>query len=265
MSRPVETRACAFPDTRFGEISGQMELAISAALQSGSRPARVDRILLATYREIDGEVPDPDSLVRLDTATREWLLQRAILHVGSNPAWFEAQCEHCGDRYDLALSLAAAPRKPAGAGYPQTSVTTSLGLRDFETPNGRHETALCELPPGLDLRRELVRLCGLDSDARSDADRFTAADLDLIDAALDELSPDIADSAETDCPECGEHTRARIDPFSLPLPGLGDLIEDIDRIARAYGWSEAEILALPRIRRRAYADRAARRPREAMR
>ena len=32
------------------------------------------------------------------------------------------------------------------------------------------------------------------------------------------------------------------------------LLTDTHRIASAYGWSEAEILALPRTRRRRYAD-----------
>ena len=62
------------------------------------------------------------------------------------------------------------------------------------------------------------------------------------------------------CPSCGTMTEALLDAGAILRArctmGEGIFIE-VGRMARAYHWSEAEILALPRQRRRRYLDLAA--------
>ena len=62
------------------------------------------------------------------------------------------------------------------------------------------------------------------------------------------------------CPACGHEWTARLDPLTQlrdALRGQAEqLLHEVDALARAYGWSEPEILALSRWRRRRYLDLA---------
>jgi hypothetical protein len=104
-----------------------------------------------------------------------------------------------------------------------------------------------------DPRRGLVALLALADTADADAERFSEADLALIETILDDITPDIADRISATCPECGATTQAMIDPLSFAFPRAETLLREAHLIARAYGWREPSILALPSHRRRAYA------------
>lgn len=60
------------------------------------------------------------------------------------------------------------------------------------------------------------------------------------------------------CPECAAPVRAVLDvvefTWSRVVAQAQVLLLDIDALARAYSWSEAEILALPPVRRRRFVD-----------
>jgi hypothetical protein len=103
-----------------------------------------------------------------------------------------------------------------------------------------------------DPRRAFAALCGLADSADDDARRFLAADLERIDAALEELSPQVADRVDACCPNCGATTQALLDPLGCVSSNGSAVLRDVHVIARAYGWDEAAILALPSARRRGY-------------
>jgi hypothetical protein len=76
--------------------------------------------------------------------------------------------------------------------------------------------------------------------------------------AMEAMSPAVSQSLEGSCPECGK-------PVSIPLyvpqlvmnelrDGARGVYGEIDLIAGSYHWEEAVILALPRSRRKAYAE-----------
>lgn len=252
MPRPVETRACAFPDSRFAELSGRVELDIGQAYAAPSRPERVSALLVNAYAEIDGQPPDRTGVNRLSAGTREWLLQRAILELAPPGDWFEITCPACASRFDLQLQLDQAPCQLPGPGFPEITVSTALGEHRFETPNGAHEIRLARLPAAHDLRRSLVELCSLEDDRTRHAAQYERADLDRIDAALEAGSPDVADRTRASCPDCGTETEVLIDPLEMPMGREITVLHDVDRLACAYGWSEADILNLPTRRRRHY-------------
>ena len=80
-----------------------------------------------------------------------------------------------------------------------------------------------------------------------------------IEQALEQADPLTALVLETACPSCGEAVRVALDLESHLLALLAGeqprLLEEIHRLASAYHWSEADIVALPATRRRAYLDR----------
>ena len=64
-----------------------------------------------------------------------------------------------------------------------------------------------------------------------------------------------------ECPECGAHFETPFDPPAFVWQELSTLANrllwEVDQLARAYGWPEADILALSPTRRRAYLEIAA--------
>jgi hypothetical protein len=76
--------------------------------------------------------------------------------------------------------------------------------------------------------------------------------------ALERLAPSLADSVCGTCPECRTEIEVYFDPQEFTFRELraeASLIyEDIHLLASRYGWSEPEIMALPRARRMRYAE-----------
>ncbi|MBS9405394.1 hypothetical protein KG088_17440 [Halomonas sp. TRM85114] len=255
MDRAPETLVEAFPPMRYRALDGHAELAVAeAAGSAGSRPARVTTILAALYAGFGEASADQGAARRVSAAGREWLLQRAALRFRGQWEWYEAPCDACGARFDLRLSLTDIPRTGAGSGFPVAEVSTSLGRRRFEAPNGGHEEALASMRDDEDPRRVFAALCGLSEAAEAEAIRFDLHDLARIDAALEAVSPDVADSVEAFCPDCGSACQARIDPLTFAFPLVETLLREVHVIASAYCWTEPEILDLPVARRRAYAE-----------
>ncbi|TDR56529.1 hypothetical protein DFP85_10341 [Halomonas ventosae] len=255
MDRAPETLARAYPPARYRALDGHAELAVAeAAGSAGSRPARVTTILAALCAGFGEVSADRGTARRVSAAGREWLLQRAALRFRGQWDWYEAPCDACGARFDLRLSLTDIPHVDAGPGFPVAEVSTSLGRRRFEAPNGGHEEALAGMRDVEDPRRVFAALCGLSEAAEAEAIRFDLHDLARIDAALEAVSPDVADSVDAVCPYCGSASKARIDPLTFAFPGVETPLREVHLIASAYRWTEPEILDLPVARRRAYAE-----------
>jgi hypothetical protein len=254
MPRDVATFPSAYPDPRFRPLDGHVQLAVAeAVVDTNPRPHQVTAILAAMCAELNGTTVDADTARCISSAGREWLLQRIAMQFGENANWFVAPCSACGEQFDLQVSLNAVPRSEAGPGFPVAEVDTSLGLKQFEAPNGGHEEACGTRGASKDPMRVFAALCGLTETAEEDAIRYSAADLTRIDQALETISPEIADSVDIVCPVCEFEGRARIDPLTYAFPKVDDVLEEIHLLAAVYGWSEAEILDLPLTRRSAYA------------
>ncbi|NLE80504.1 MAG: hypothetical protein GX610_13135, partial [Rhodococcus sp.] len=150
-----------FPEPRFRTLDGRAELAVAEAAEADTgRPQRVTAIIAALYEAIDGQPCDATLARRLCVGTRKWLLQHAVRRFGSDARWFEARCPSCTAPFDLECDLADAPRTAAGTGFPVVEIATSLGPRQFEAPNGKHEERLADMHFA-DPRRTLAGLCGL--------------------------------------------------------------------------------------------------------
>ena len=252
MTRAAGTLPVDFPEPLFRPVDGLVEIRVAEAAEARvARPQRVTAIIAAMCERLAGEPTDEEQARRVSAAGREWLLQRAGLEFFRGSTWFDAPCTECGERFDFELPLATVPRQLAGKGFPEVEVSTSLGLRRFEAPNGHHEEAMATQVDG-DPRRVFATLCNLADEAPTDRERFIDEDLDRIDAALEAISPDIADGVDVVCPDCTKPNRIRIDPLTFAFPRSEMILQEVHVIAGAYRWAEAEILALPSERRRAY-------------
>ena len=81
-----------------------------------------------------------------------------------------------------------------------------------------------------------------------------------VEAAMAGIAPNLASTLEGVCPECGGAVTAYFDPLYYTLRELRDqaafVYEEVCAIAGLTHWSEAEILALPAVRRARYAELA---------
>lgn len=184
-------------------------------------------------------------------ALHERLFGRTVEVVG--------RCPRCGDAVEFALDLAAVRLDPAERRNSPAKITV-LGI-ELE----------CRLPTALDLddvrsagagaARRLFERCLLHASregatlegAALPPEVFTAAG-----AALEALDPQAALAIALHCPACGGDWQAPLDPGALFWAEFDawakNLLREVDRIARAYGWSENEILALSAPRRRRYLE-----------
>jgi hypothetical protein len=83
--------------------------------------------------------------------------------------------------------------------------------------------------------------------------------LKRVERAMEALAPNLCNTLQGTCPECGMTVDIYFDPQQFTLQELRDqaafIYEDVHLLASHYQWSEAEILALPRHRRYHYAER----------
>jgi hypothetical protein len=88
------------------------------------------------------------------------------------------------------------------------------------------------------------------------ADALPPAVRDALDAAIADADPLAEILVDLTCPACGEAFIADLDVASFVWAeldaGARELLEDVDALARAYGWTEPEVLALSDRRRAAY-------------
>jgi hypothetical protein len=79
-----------------------------------------------------------------------------------------------------------------------------------------------------------------------------------IERAIAQMAPEVTGSVGGACPACGAPVEALFDVPAFVVPELRrqavEVYTEVHLLARAYGWSEAVILALPGARRRRYAE-----------
>jgi hypothetical protein len=159
----------------------------------------------------------------------------------------------CGGTIDVSFSIAGylAHHRPRRVPPVTCEDGPWLAERDgiaFRLPTLRDQVEVSGAP---EADRELLSRC-----LRTPAD---AAGRRRVQRLMERLAPALSDYVGGDCPMCGARVEVYFDVEQFVLRELRDvasfLHEEIHLIASRYGWSEAEIVALPRSRRAAYAAR----------
>ncbi len=172
-----------------------------------------------------------------------------------------ARCPACGERAALSLDagdLLAEPAPTEGEFLVDVS-GRSLRCRLVCTA----DLAAASREPSLTAARQrIARRCVLAVDG-------AAPDAPLPDATVDALSPELqardplADvSIRTACPACGHAWTTAFDVAVITAAALvaraTRVMDDVNALARAYGWTERDVLTLSPWRRRAYLERIGR-------
>jgi len=160
-----------------------------------------------------------------------------------------ADCPHCGARLELEL-VSSDLLQPVADAAPTIEVQ---GWR-LRAPCLRDLAAIANEPDTDRAARQLLARCSLR--VGSDAMALPDEALREVENALEALDPNADLALVVHCEACGQHSTAQLDVGLLLWDEIDGraraLLGEIDALARAYGWTEGEILALSAARRAAY-------------
>jgi hypothetical protein len=253
-------------------LTGADEIHLLEAGPDQPPAARVTALLATATRQIGSAAPVTADMIRSLTVGDR---QRLVLGVAATTFGpnldVVARCPSgaCGELIELTLSILDLVQPPAFAEHRvehELTIECATGRRRvrFRLPNGRDEEEAAHLAQADSAagERHLLSRCVL---AIVDDDNHAIAiDDDLLlelapclESAISALDPAAEYISKTTCPFCGGTIRTVLDGFFLlssELVAADRLYVEVDTMARAYHWSEAEILSLPVARRRRYLD-----------
>jgi predicted RNA-binding Zn-ribbon protein involved in translation (DUF1610 family) len=162
-----------------------------------------------------------------------------------------ASCPHCGEGAEFVLDVDELVARSAEV-LPPAPIDIGGRAIAWRPPDSRDIAAAAEAVDAAAAERLLLERC-IDADPTEDVRQAVAAAM----AEADPLAEVLADVA---CPACGEAFVADVDVPAIVWAevrarALG-LLRDVDSLARAYGWTEHEVLALSDRRREAYLELA---------
>ena len=235
----------------FRPLTGTVELAIAEAREINELyPAFVTRILSAAVASI-GPVPfSPDAARAISAADRQVLLVQLLIMMGLDTHWLQPWCNSCGERFDVPVTWSQLPVVEPPGDYPVFQGKLGerpIGLRVL---TGKAEEMLSAIEDDEAALRALVDFT-VDWGAQGSPERLDREALAQIEQQLEDGSPAITHNVVSQCPYCRADVTLTLD-FIDGLMKEASILEDIHQIAMHYHWSESEITALPRQRRRQY-------------
>jgi hypothetical protein len=197
-----------------------------------------------------------DVLARLPIGDRDARLLDLHVETFGRAARAALTCPECGERVEFALDLQALRVERPGNGAGEVAAD-GWTLR-FRAPNTEDVAAALRDP---DPWRALALRCIVD--ARYEGCAVADPDLDnttlaRVAAALAECDPQAEILLDYECPACGRSGRTLFDAPAFVWDEVRAqarrLLTEVAALARAYGWREADVVAMSPARRRAYLE-----------
>jgi hypothetical protein len=228
-----------------------------------SVPVRVTSALVAILASVGGQRPSRSLVQRLCVADRQFLMRQLAIRLGLDNVWLTPNCRQCGLAFDVSVTLSALPIKPAGPGFPYALVRTSQGTLRMRAPNGDDQESMSDIDDFAAARLCIVGRCFVqrleDNEQHQSTDEpvvdiseLSEEDFSAIEVALESMCPELTVSARTVCPECRAVQDVPVDPYLCLWRSHSEIYMDVHVLASAYHWSEPQILALSRFRRKRY-------------
>jgi hypothetical protein len=159
-------------------------------------------------------------------------------------------CGECGEKLEFNVD---------GHALMQTGAATAveavpIGERTFRLPTSRDLARITKAADGMDAARTLLDLCLVAGDAAA----WSEEEIEEVGERLAAADPLAEVRLDFKCPACGEAFEESLDLAAFlwsELEGRAKrLLLDVHLLARAYGWSEGEVLALSPARRKFYLE-----------
>lgn len=169
-------------------------------------------------------------------------------------------CPQCGEKLDLAFTVANIRALPVEATAEHTLTLGGYNIR-FRLPNSLDATAVLRHQDTATNQRLLFQRCLLAAShdaAIVTADALPAAVVEAVISQMAEADPQADTLLSLDCPTCGQHWLAPFDIVTFFWAEINTwayrMLHEVHLLATAYGWREADILALSPWRRQVYLE-----------
>lgn len=203
-----------------------------------------------------------EELARLPLGRRDERLVTLHAELGGTAFDATARCPACGEVAEFAVegeALLARAATPA----PAAPVATGGFFVSWRSPDSEDVAAAAEAGDAAAAERVLLRRCVLSAtgpEGEVDATVLPAEVRADVERAMAEADPLAEVLVDVSCPACGHSFAADLDVAGFVWSELRAharrLLREVDALARAYGWTEAEVLALDERRRAAYLELA---------
>jgi len=237
---------------------------LMALIDAGTGRSDVDRAQLM----LAWGYPDRDwsHLANLAVGARDHLLFKMRQELFGNSAKLSCRCPKCDANYEFDIEIdeilsvdskdASRHNEIEVAKGGQTIVFRPVSARD-----------LAALPAGLDVQKAMRFLaqCTILSvqpeseTSVSGAEHLDPELVDIIAESLGEFDPLSVAAFGLTCSDCQQEWRAFFDPVQLLWRELeaenAATLDEVHLLATHYGWREADIVAIPQARRKAYAGK----------
>jgi len=168
-------------------------------------------------------------------------------------------CPACGEEIELAFDAAELRR---GVAETVTATVEIDGVTvEFRLPNAGDLAAIESIGDVPAARARLLARCILKAtrdDAAIPPGNLSSEAVAATIARMGEIDPQADVALPVDCPSCAHGWREPFDVVTFLWNELAvwarRLLEDVHRLATAYGWSERDILLLSPARRKAYLE-----------
>ncbi len=237
-------------------LNGKLELELSQALSAGhSVPDIMLHAAGCAIRSIGSVNVDLDQLDKLSVVDMRVILAALAGRFGLSLQWITHRCESCDEPFDFSVDLADLPITDAGETYPETTLQISGKTIRVSVPTIADQRAAAAASEESEVAEELFWRCVCDEQGALKGRRASAKVLAKIEEALSKMAPAVPFSAEAKCPNCDATNLVPINVVQWLWSLADSPIDDVHTIASTYGWSEADILALARSRRKSYIAR----------
>jgi len=187
---------------------------------------------------------------------RLWTLREAIF--GKNVEAL-TQCPACGERMEFEFSVEDVRVGPADA-QPRHDINVADWTIGFRLPVSvdLDAVAMCEPSRALDKLADRCILSVEKSGVEQPSSSLPDKVLDAVQEAMSQIDPQAEVTFQLTCAVCSHRWRSMFDIVQFLWSELAALsrrlVREVDVMARAYGWSESDILSLSPARRKIYLD-----------
>jgi hypothetical protein len=208
----------------------------------------------------------PDALAELSVGQRDARLLTLRDWVFGPQVASLASCPDCGERLELTFSVAdiqvSSPWRGKGG---EPDGVLSLSINDYQVrfrlPNSLDLAAVSEIEEMAESRRRLLGRCLLSthqSGQETSVDELPDDVLNAIVERMAEADPQAEVQLDLACPACTHRWQATFDILSFFWTEIEAwayrTLREVHNLASAYGWREADILALSPRRRQFYLE-----------
>lgn len=228
------------------------------AWERGQRSDSIERSLVL----LSSALPNVrrDRLGKLPLGQRDALLMRLRERTFGSQVRGFAQCPKCNTRLEFPLDLRAYDSAAALARRlaPETLSAEGFEVR-FRLPDSGDLAAMSRCRDVEGARHLLLERCVLEASHGGEpvpVGELPEVVVERVGERMEALDPLAYLPLSIDCARCGHDWMILLDPGSLLWREIAStaerLLQEVHALARAYGWSESEILAMSDARRRFY-------------